>query len=138
MKWNPIDDCYLLQPTNFQDTPKKVTQRHLLKYVSSIFDPLGMSSPIQIRVHTFLQQIWKGNQHWDRPIALEDYPEPKMFFEDVANLSTVHIKQQYFQASKQPIHTELHVFNDASEKAIANVVFLRTVFSKKFVSLVLF
>ena len=22
VKWNPIDDCYLLQPTNFQDTPK--------------------------------------------------------------------------------------------------------------------
>ena len=75
VKWNTIDDCYLLEPTNFQDTPKKLTHRTLLKYVSSIFDPLGMSSPIQIRVRTSLQQIWKGNQHWDRPIALADYPE---------------------------------------------------------------
>ena len=80
VKWNTIDDCYLLEPTNFQDTPKKLTQRTLLKYVSSIFDSLGMSSPIQIRVRTSLQQIWKGNQHWDRPIALADYPELKNFF----------------------------------------------------------
>ena len=55
VKWNTIDDCYLLEPTNFQDTPKELTQRTLLKYVSSIFDPLGMSSPIQIRVRTSLQ-----------------------------------------------------------------------------------
>ena len=135
MKWNTIDDCYLLEPFNFQDTPKKLTQRTLLKYVSSIFDPLGMSSPIQICVRTSLQQIWKGNQHWDRPIALADYPELKNFFEDVPNLSTVHIKRHYFEASKQPVRKELHVFNDASEKAIANVVFLRTVFSDKSVSL---
>ena len=80
VKWNPINDCYLLQPTNFQDTPKTLTQRTLLKYVSSIFDPLGMSSPIQIRVRTSLQQIWKDNQHWDRPIALEAHPELKNFF----------------------------------------------------------
>ena len=135
VKWNTIDDCYLLEPTNFQDTPKKLTQRTLLKYVSSIFDPLGMSSPIQIRVRTSLQQIWKGNQHWDRSIALADYPEQKNFFEDVANFSTVHIKRHYFEASKQPVCKELHVFNDASEKAIANVVFLRTLFSDKSVSL---
>ena len=79
VKWNTIDDCYLLEPTNFQDTPKKLTQRTLLKYVPSIFDPLGMSSPIQIRICTSLQQIWKGNQHWDRPIALADYPELPIF-----------------------------------------------------------
>ena len=132
VKWNTIDDCYLLEPTNFQDTPKKLTQRTLLKYVS--FDPLGMSSPIQVRVRTSLQQIWKGNRHWDRPIALEDYPELKFCFEDVANLSTVHIKRHHFEASKQPVRKELHVFNDASEKAIVNVVSLRTFFSDKSVS----
>ena len=68
VKWNPIDDCHLLQPINFQDTPKKFTQSTLLKYVSSIFDPLGMSSP-----------IWRDNQHWDRPIANEDYPDLNCF-----------------------------------------------------------
>ena len=135
VKWNPINDCYLLQPTNFQDTPKKLTQRTLLKYVSSFFDPFGSSSPIQIRVRTSLQQIWKDNQHWDCPIALQAHPELKNVFEVVANLSTVHIKRHYFEASKQPIHKELLVFNDASEKAIANVVFLRTVSSDKSVSL---
>ena len=135
VKWNPINDCYLLQPTNFQDTPKKLTQRTLLKYVSSFFDPFGSSSPFQIRVRTSLQQIWKDNQHWDCPIALRAHPELKNVFEDVANLSTVHIKRHYFEASKQPIHKELLVFNDASKKAIANVVFLRTVSSDKSVSL---
>ena len=73
-------------------------------YVSSMFDPLGMSSPIQIRVRTSLQQVWKCNQHWDRPIALENYPELKDFIKDVANFSTIHIKRQYFEASKQPVH----------------------------------
>ena len=29
VNWNPIDDCYLLHSTNFQDTPKKLTQRTL-------------------------------------------------------------------------------------------------------------
>ena len=104
VKWNPIDDCSFLQSTYFQDTPKKLTQKTLVEYVSSFFDPLGMSSPIQIRVRTSLQQIWKGDQHWDSLIALEHYPELKNFFENVANFSRVHIKRHYFEASKQPVH----------------------------------
>ena len=28
VKWNTIDDCYLLEPTNFQDTPKKANPKN--------------------------------------------------------------------------------------------------------------
>ena len=94
-----------------------------------------MSSPIQIRVRTSLQLIWKRNQHCDRPLSLEDYLYFKDFFEEVANLSTIHIKRLYFEPSKQPVHKSLHAFSDASEKVIANVVLLRTVFSDNSVSL---
>ena len=134
VKWNPIDNFYLLQPTSFQNTSTNVTQRTFLRNVSSIFDPLGMSSPIQIRVRTSLQRLWKGNQLWDRPLSLEDYPG-KRCFEEVENLSTIHIKRFNFEVSKKPVHKRILVFSDASEKAIANVAFLRTVFFNNSVSL---
>ena len=63
-----------------------------------------MSSPIQTGVRTFFQQIWKGNQHWDRQLSLEDYPDVKDVFNDVAKFSTIHNKRLLFEACKQPVN----------------------------------
>ena len=94
-----------------------------------------MSSPIQIRVRTSLQQLWMGNEHWDCPLLLDDCPDLKVFFRRSRNLSLNHIKRNYFEDSKLPVHKRLHVFSDASEKAIAYVEILHRVFSDNSVSL---
>ena len=73
-----------------------------------------MSSPIQIRVRTSLQQFWKGNQHWDHSPSLEDNPDMKEFSEELESIPTIHIKLHYLGATKQPVHKEIHVFSYAS------------------------
>ena len=52
--------------------------------------------------------IWKGNQHWDSPLSLEDYPDLNDFLEEVANLSTIHLKRYYVEPSQQIVHKGLH------------------------------
>ena len=47
------------------------TQRKPFSLVSSIFDPLGLLSPLAIRIKMILQQIWKLGKKWDELTPLE-------------------------------------------------------------------
>ena len=57
---NVTTDDFVMFP--LEQIPKDAavyTQRKLFSLVSSIFDPLGLLSPLTIRVKMILQQIWK-------------------------------------------------------------------------------
>ena len=50
---------------------KWVTQRKMFSLVSTIFDPLGILSPLTIRIKMLLQQVWKLGKKWDEPLPAE-------------------------------------------------------------------
>ena len=54
------------------DTPtedQRWTRRSLLKFIASIFDPLGYITPFTIAGKILLQQSWKESNDWDAPFA---------------------------------------------------------------------
>ena len=59
-KWNFVDDKFFIKP--LEEFPKKAamyTQRKLFSLVVSIFDPIGIASPVTIPFKFVMQQIWR-------------------------------------------------------------------------------
>ena len=45
---------------------KAITQRTVLSFVSSVFDPVGLVAPYTVRARLLLKDIWKiSGQSWD-------------------------------------------------------------------------
>ena len=45
---------------------KAITQRTVLSFVSSVFDPVGLKAPYTVRTRLLLKDIWKiSGQSWD-------------------------------------------------------------------------
>ena len=58
--WNVTTDDFVMFPLEqFPKDAAVYTQRKLFSLASSIFDPLGLLSPLTIRIIMTLQQIWK-------------------------------------------------------------------------------
>ena len=49
----------------------KFSKRTALALTSSLFDPLGLLSPLSIRGRIFMQSLWKAKVNWDESLSEE-------------------------------------------------------------------
>ncbi|XP_075247137.1 uncharacterized protein LOC142340448 [Convolutriloba macropyga] len=71
-KWNTRTDCFRMKTLeHFPGNASEYTQRKMFSLVSTIFDPLGILSPLTIRIKMLLQQVWKLGKKWDEPLPAE-------------------------------------------------------------------
>ena len=49
----------------------KFSKQNALTLISSLFDPLGLLSPLSIRGRIFLQTLWKAKVNWDESLTGE-------------------------------------------------------------------
>ncbi|XP_028400806.1 uncharacterized protein LOC114523939 [Dendronephthya gigantea] len=81
------------------------TKRTVLRLVAKIFDPLGLLSAFTVKLKMMFQDICKHKVNWDDELQ-----------------GSVRTR---FRNSK-PVEHQLHGFSDASGKAFASAVYLRT------------
>ena len=67
--WNSTTNKLMLCVSVKPDT--EFTKRSVLKVIASIYDPLGLLSPITIQCKMFLQQLWQLKINWDEPLPIE-------------------------------------------------------------------
>ena len=120
--WNVgLDELSLCSKPEPVRTP--VTKREILCYTSSIFDPLGLVTPVTITTKLLLQELWQDNVSWD--IELNDTYQLK-WASIVADISIA--SQQCFPRQcipkLDPSAATLHVFADASPKAYGAAVYI--------------
>jgi hypothetical protein len=92
-----------------------VTKRTLLGKTASMFDPLGLLSPVVMPAVEFISRLWEKSYGWDEPLKDPDREEWNEIARTLEEASTVSIPQYHkFNKAKEVC---LHVFTDASNKA---------------------
>ena len=104
---------------------KDLTQRKLLKFASSIFDPLGITMPLTIRLRQSLQLAWSNGPQWDKPLNMEHLTDLNDWIDKRSQFNDICLPRIYFKPETNILETQLHVFSDASELALASVAYLR-------------
>ncbi|GBP77129.1 hypothetical protein EVAR_99375_1 [Eumeta japonica] len=109
-------------PTEVLETSLPPTKRQVTSAVMSVFDPLGLASPVLITGKCMLQDIWRSGIDWDETIEADAHKKWLKWVNDVKKLASIRIPRCI-----SPGHTEgeLHVFVDASEKSYAAAVYWR-------------
>ncbi|KAL0819980.1 hypothetical protein ABMA28_007977 [Loxostege sticticalis] len=128
MLWSPDTDSLRFDLT-FKRLPEEITQgkivptkRQFLKFIMSVFDPLGILYPCVIQSRIIMQKVWQSGIQWDE--QLRD-SEAELWFRWLSNLSQleeVDVPRWYGLRRDKPV--ELHVFGDASELAYAAVAYI--------------
>lgn len=122
LNWQPRCDSfsYSVEPLN-----RQCTKRTILSDIARIFDPLGFISPVTIFTKCFLQMLWTLGLDWD-DIPAPDISEKWLNFKsELLHLSEFKIPRLILPDSYS-FNCQLHGFCDASQKAYACVVYLRT------------
>ena len=129
VQWNTENDRFVLLP----DLPSRpFTKRGILSTINSLFDPLGMVSPVLLQGRLMQREILSNKKDlskydWDDNLPqpyFQKWSEWLLSLDRLAELST---PRSFFPEGFAPIRQELHVFSDASQKAIGYVAYIRSI-----------
>ncbi|XP_049874134.1 uncharacterized protein LOC126372431 [Pectinophora gossypiella] len=111
--------------TQFKHDWTKLTKRIILSSVSQIYDPLGLLSPSIMTVKVLLQKLWLLKLGWDDPVPEDVVCIWNRFASNLSVLSSLRVPR--YVTCDDPIHTELHIFTDASQTAYGACAYIRTI-----------
>ena len=125
--WDVADDMMIfsLKPleeyTYKNRCSRKITKRTLLRALASIFDPLGILSPIVISLKILFQNVCKASVSWDEEIDEMYLKRWEQVIEAVEEFKGVQIPRFYGVLSDESVF--LVGFCDASEDAYACCIY---------------
>lgn len=125
VQWDPKRDLFLYK-IKLCPEKEQYTKRELVSEVARIFDPLGWLSPVVIMAKMRLQATWLLGIGWDEQISKEMANEWNEFKTTLKGVNEITLPR-YIGLGFDDVQYELHGFCDASMKAYAAVVYLRSI-----------
>lgn len=96
--------------------------------MNSLFVPLGLVAPVVIQGKFLLRELTCNETlDWDTPLPEEKEAEWKMWKESLQHLQDIKMPRAYATSLSTAQRKELHIFSDASVKAMAAVIYLRII-----------
>ena len=130
VSWNTEKDVFTIQV----DIPQRsFTKRGVLSVVNSVYDPIGVASPVVLGGRLFLREILQegdnsNKNEWDALLPAHHHQTWTAWMSSLQTLDDLSIPRCFFPRDfEQIISQDLHVFADASQKAIGNVTYLRSI-----------
>lgn len=124
--WNLKDDTLSCKINCERDENNLLTKRSLLSVANHVFDPIGFSAPVTLTPKLILQDVWKLKLKWDEILPENLLVQFKKWFEQLPILAKIKIPRCLNLSSDENKFLTVHIFCDASKKAYAACVFLRT------------
>ena len=91
--WNAESDSISLkEPTNILKS-QNLSKRNVLKELSSVFDPLGLISPLLLKGKLFLQSLWSKHLNWNDVNNSEEMAVWSAISSDLRKLSDYQISR---------------------------------------------
>ncbi|XP_029173679.1 uncharacterized protein LOC114943163 [Nylanderia fulva] len=122
LRWQPCDDRFAF--ATHRITLSAVTKRSVLSLTAKLFDPLGWLSPTTVLAKINIQATWLLGLDWDASLPSEEARKWLRFQEELAALEKLVVPR--WLGALADSHQEVHGFADASERAYAAVIYLRT------------
>lgn len=101
------------------------TKRGILQAVSSIFDPIGLITPVTLSAKLLVQDLWKEGKDWDQEISNTQSSRWTEIKEELKLIETISIPR-FIGTTNNSAKYKLLCFTDASKKAYAAVIYLLT------------
>ncbi|XP_011858796.1 PREDICTED: uncharacterized protein LOC105556325, partial [Vollenhovia emeryi] len=121
LKWLPQEDTFAFS-TRSSRKDGRLTKRLVLSEVAQIFDPLGFASPVVIKAKILLQELWLHKLQWDDPLPSQLSTRWLSIREELTSLARLSIPRWLNTWSDSQV--ELHGFSDASQLAMAAVIYI--------------
>ncbi|XP_045779565.1 uncharacterized protein LOC123877104 [Maniola jurtina] len=122
--WQPESD-ELHFPIGTSIAVKGNSKRDILSVISQIFDPLGLVSPVVIKLKIILQSLWLQNLSWDDPLTPEIQEAWCEAIKNLHVLNNLRVPRRVLIDSFMRL--EFHVFSDASERAYGACLYVRSI-----------
>ena len=104
-----------------------MTRRGILSSVSSLYDPLGLISPVILEGKNIIKQLCCDGYSWDEPVSEETVARWLDWKKDILQLSEVSVPRCYTPGGCKMKRHELHHFSDASTFGYGQCSYLRMV-----------
>lgn len=121
--WDPNHDNFHFKLKDIDTSFTTITKRLALSMISSLFDPLGILSPLIINAKIFMQKLWLLKMQWDENLPEEFTTEFRSILEDLKRIIELKVPRSVVCENYQSI--ELHGFSDSSILAYGAIVFIR-------------
>ena len=106
-----------------RELKKSITQRTVLSFVFSVFDPTGLVAPYTVRARLLLEEIWRiHGKQWDDELHVDIKSKFCARHSVLPSLGKMSKKRSYFSAPVDWV--ELHLLGDSSEEVFCAVAFL--------------
>lgn len=125
LRWNISNDMFEF---DISTNAKPLIYRGVLSTVNSLFDPLGFLSPVVIRGKLRLRDVVSETSNWDEPLPEHILTSWETWSSTLKTLEDIHIPRVIVQYLSKSVRSELWVYSDASEKAIAAVFYPKAFF----------
>ena len=127
LTWIPESDLIALNSLEHGQSHATltITKMTTLKQISSVYDPLGLFSPVTLQGKIFLQTLWNEKLAWDDPLPEKEKMKWLKIDTDLREISDCHIPRYIGLPDSEKRSSQLLVFCDASKNAYAATVYLR-------------
>lgn len=125
VKWNVTRDTFCFDVK--VDLIENLTRRKMLSTVASLFDPLGLVSPVVIRGKQLFQEATRKQLSWDELVPRELVNKWNVWISDVKGLMSVEVPRCMIPQGHEDTFTELHHFSDASMKSYGCCTYMRSI-----------
>lgn len=122
LDWNRSNDSLAIR-VNWTPDNECVTKRNILKFVSSIYDPLMLTAPATLPLRILIQECWKEKITWDQLLPVSKQARWFKLYNETKKAISTGFSRRYWSFSGDGT-VYLHVFCDASKEAYACCTYL--------------
>ncbi|TKR89589.1 hypothetical protein L596_013668 [Steinernema carpocapsae] len=119
VKWTSTNDTLNLE-IKIPDK-KKVTKRSTMQQYFSIFDPMGFLIPATLNMKVFIQELWKHDISWDKPLEPQLAEEWQRLIKEAEGFQKNLPRCAWHNTQEA---ATLIVCSDASKSAMATCAYL--------------
>ena len=104
---------------------KVVTKRGILSTLASIFDPLGLISPMTVSAKVLFQELWLERLIWDDSLPADKVRRWEVWLNDLKMAERNSLPRCFIEGmDNEKTRVTFHGFGDASKRAYCAMIYL--------------